>query len=85
LQDYPVIILHLEYVTNDPKVMDNDKAKIRGYLTTLKSFKFVTTLLLFCDLLSPVVSLSESLQHDAISLLQATNATFALQNQTAKF
>lgn len=78
---YEVIVTHMEHMAEDSSVPAADRAKVKGYLSKLKSTKFVLHLLLFVDLLTPVARLSLQLQDEAISLVQARACVLSLIQQ----
>ena len=56
---YPVIIRHLEELSDGNGA---DEARFKAYLKQLKSFKFVSHILLFDVILTPLAALSLNLQ-----------------------
>lgn len=69
ITSYHSVITHLENQAKD--VTGTEKAKIKGYLKTLKSVSFVLNLLFLKDVLGPLAALSESLQRRSTSFLRA--------------
>lgn len=53
---YPVIITHLEKMSQDEP--GKQASKISGYVKIMKSFKYVSCLLAFVDILVPIARLS---------------------------
>jgi len=69
LSGYPVFVTHLQKVAQDePR---QQAATIRGYVKIMKSFKFLSCLLAFVDLLVPIARLSQFLQRDGTNLMMA--------------
>jgi len=66
---YPVFVTHLEKLAQDEP--GKQAAKIRGYVKIMKSFKYLSCLLAFVDLLVPIARLSVFLQGDATNLMMA--------------
>ncbi|KAK6168753.1 hypothetical protein SNE40_019937 [Patella caerulea] len=71
IKSYPVIVTHLENIAEDPLAKKDDQSKMKGYLSKLKSFKFVVYLLYFSEILEPLSKLSLLLQGSSIDLLFA--------------
>ena len=69
LLGYPVICAHLESMASEESsVKAADKARFKGYLTKLTSFKFVLHMLFFEALLNPLAGLSCHLQGSSADL-----------------
>ena len=67
--DYPVIVTHFEAQAADGSdVSPADRARMKGYLKTLKSVKFVLNMLYMKVILGPLGEISEHLQKDSIEL-----------------
>ncbi|KAK6182072.1 hypothetical protein SNE40_009836 [Patella caerulea] len=72
IKSFPVIVTHLENIAEDPLAKKEDQSKMKGYLSKLKSFKFVVSYLLyFSEILEPLSKLSLLLQGSSIDLLFA--------------
>ena len=73
VQNYPVIVTHLEAQSaDDANVPAADKARLKGYLRTLKSLKFVLHLLYVKVILLPLSVICSHLQKCSIDLLYVT-------------
>ena len=84
LLGYDVIVTHLETMASEESsVKPADKAKFKGYLKTLTSYKFVLHMLFFDALLDPLAALSCSLQgssgdlHLAVAKLKVFHSAVA--------
>ena len=55
LSSYPVLVAHLESMAVDPT---HDRAKAKGLLNLITSFKFIVHVLLFQEILAPLARLS---------------------------
>jgi len=73
IRSFPIIVGHMENLAETASKAE-DKAKVKGYLATLKKFSFVATLLFFAELLEPLAKLSLCLQGDSIDLIHARSA-----------
>ena len=72
IQSYPTIVGHLENLATDTtKTSPADRAKMKGYLNTLKSVKFVLHVLYMDFILEPLSKLSLNLQKESVDLLCA--------------
>ena len=73
VQNYPVIVTHLEAQSaDDANVPAADEARLKGYLRTLKSLKFVLHLLYVKVILVPLSAICNHLQKCSIDLLYVT-------------
>lgn len=85
IQDYAVIIAHLEAQTaDDSNTPAADKARLKGYLRTLRSLKFVLYLLYMKVILEPLGEICQHLQKASIDLLYAASCLEALYSSLNK-
>ena len=85
LLGYDVIVTHLEaMVSEESSVKPADKAKFKGYLKTLTSYKFVLYMLFFDALLDLLAALSCSLQGSSADLPMAVAKLKAFKSIVSK-
>ena len=82
---YNVIVAHLKAMTSiESTVKPENKAKFKGYLTRLASYKFALHMLFFDALLEPLATLSFSLQGLSADLPLAVAKLKAFQSAVSK-
>ena len=62
IKSNPVIVAHIEDQIAAADVLNAEKAKLKGYLTKLRSLDFIMYLFLLRSLISPLAKLSIALQ-----------------------
>ena len=77
LSSYPVLVAHLESMAVDPT---HDRAKAKGLLNLITSFKFIVHVLLFQEILAPLARLSLAWQRDAVEMPQMIAAEKCLKD-----